>query len=160
MKLNRWMGAAAALLVLVVGYTSFAVLERRAYSRAVREDAKARGYNPERMRYPAHWPLEYYSPALSHASGPGAAERLVLDADSVAYFVVPVRGTPADSALIQVFYLGVGRWTSAIQVTYRTDGQRVVEGGDFLPDRAHRRPREQALQWFSQDVAGAVRRIR
>lgn len=144
----RWMVVTIVALVAVATYAVFAVVERRGYARDVAAEARQRGIEPSSLRYPAHWPLDFYLPRLQTAQSPESADSIVLDADSTVYFLVPMANSETDSALIEVFYFQVGKRTNAIQAQFVAGRLKGIEGADWLPDRQYRRSRGDALAWY------------
>jgi hypothetical protein len=152
------MGVAIVVVLAGAAYAVFGFLERRAYANDVAADALRRGLEVSSLQYSAHWPLDYYLPRLRTAQSPEAADSIVSDADSTAYFVVPMTASFTDSALVQVFYFRVGRRTNAIQAQFLPGRLTGLEGADWLPERQYRRAREQALVWYRTRTASPTLR--
>jgi hypothetical protein len=145
----RWLLLAGfgALLLTLIGNIYRAQTN---YSRAVELDARARGIDPRRLRYPAHWPLEVFDSALRSAESPEAAEKIALGADSVLYYLVPISGGSRDTAVVQRFCYQVGPRKNSIVVDYLPNQPPRVDGSDAVPGSRYRVSRDVALAWYAR----------
>jgi hypothetical protein len=150
--MKRALTASLLLALAVATAGAVEVAKERAYGRAVREDAARRGFDTSKIRYPAHWPLDFFEGALSQTKDPESAEGVVSGSDSTRYYILPVNGTPADSALLQAFFFHIDGRSNAIQVTYRRTVSPTVDGSDAIPSGLYQRPRDTALNWWKERV--------
>jgi len=146
---KTWAAVVGILTIVVIAYAAFKYLDRHGYNAAVERDAAERGFPLSAIRYPAHWPLEYYEERLLRVSKPEEAEVVVRDARSVDYHLIPVSGSDRDSVLVQVFRFEIERWEGAVSLTYTRDGVRL-DGADWLPGNETRVSRNHALSWAAR----------
>jgi hypothetical protein len=134
----------ALVVVCLVGAS---LLNQRQYMRAVREDARHRGFPPESIRYPAHWPLDFYETRVTELRSLEDAEKLFAGADSVNYFLAPANNGGVDSLLTQVFFFTIGPRTNAVQLHFAPHVRVQIEGTDWRPSGASHVTRERAVAW-------------
>ena len=135
--------------VIVVAYVAFAVTDWYSFRRAVVRDAERRGYQSDAIKSFASWPLEWYQAKLDTVSSPQQAEALVTDADTVYYYLAPVAGSAADTALVQLFEFRLARRVSIVTIHYSPNREPIVNGGDWIPSDEFLATRADALGWFS-----------
>lgn len=133
--------------LVVVGVIGALFLNQRQHIIAVREDARRRGFPAESIRYPAHWPLDFYETRVTGVRSPEAAEKLFAGADSVQYFLAPTQDGGLDSLLTQVFFFTVGPRTNVVQLHFAPHLRVRIEGTDWRPSGAFHVTRERAIAW-------------
>jgi hypothetical protein len=139
--------AAGGILLCGLVFCSYVVILEIRYRTEVRRAAAEHGIDPDSLEYAAHWPLDLYIDELASVRTLDEPERLVEEADSIVYFIVPVRER-GRSVLVQAFFFGIGGRQNAVQVTFSHSSDVRVDGSDWLPDWAHRVDRAVADAWF------------
>jgi hypothetical protein len=145
--MNRRVLVLATVLVAVC-VIGVVLLNQRQYMRAVREDARHRGFPPESIRYPAHWPLDFYEARGKEVRSPEDAEGLFAAADSVQYFLASTRDGGVDSLLTQVFFFTIGPRINVVQLHFAPQSRVRIEGTDWKPSGISHVTRERAVAWF------------